>query len=300
MAGEPPSTPSGRRPRACGAAGARDSAPPSCATPAPSGDVHRHRLSPEVAERLNRMRADGRLRVLAGKLERADILEGGRAGLVWRTRGETDTSRLEADLVDTCTGPSTDVERSTEPLIAALAARGLIRADPMRLGLDVDARHRVVHADGRPHPTLFAVGPITRGAPVGDQRRPSTSASRRRRWRGGAHSSSAAWWMSSDSLAIDGCGAEPTPADIGDLRHRRQARLDRRGARPEQGGAAGDAQAGLHRRVKGRKAGRLQGYPDTARPSRSSAARAASRNRQGRLQDGHRQHLRLRPGPSSP
>ncbi len=34
----------------------------------------------------------------------------------------------------------------------------------MRLGLDVDARHRVVHADGRPHPTLFAVGPITRGA----------------------------------------------------------------------------------------------------------------------------------------
>lgn len=127
-------------------------------------DVHRHRLSPEVAERLNRMRADGRLRVLAGKLERADILEGGRAGLVWRPRGETDTWRLEADLVVNCTGPSTDVERSTEPLIAALAARGLIRADPMRLGLDVDARHRVVHADGRPHPTLFAVGPITRGA----------------------------------------------------------------------------------------------------------------------------------------
>jgi uncharacterized NAD(P)/FAD-binding protein YdhS len=97
-------------------------------------DVHRHRLSPEVAERLARMRAEGRLRVLAGKLERADVLEGGRTGLIWRPRGETDTWHLEADLVINCTGPSADVEQSTEPLIAALVARGLIRADPMRLG----------------------------------------------------------------------------------------------------------------------------------------------------------------------
>jgi uncharacterized NAD(P)/FAD-binding protein YdhS len=127
-------------------------------------DVHRHRLSPQVAEHVARMRADGRLRVLAGKLERLDLLEGGRAGLVWRPRGETDAWRLEADLVVNCTGPSADVERSTEPLIAALAGRRLIRADPLRLGLDIDANHRVIDAEGRPHATLFAVGPITRGA----------------------------------------------------------------------------------------------------------------------------------------
>ncbi|MEJ2817009.1 FAD-dependent oxidoreductase [Caulobacter sp. CCG-8] len=127
-------------------------------------DVHRHRLSPQIAEQVARMRTDGRLRVLAGKLERVDILEGGRAGAVWRPRGETDAWRLEADLVVNCTGPSADVERSTEPLLAALADRGLIRADPLRLGLDIDSGHRVIHAGGRPHATLFAVGPITRGA----------------------------------------------------------------------------------------------------------------------------------------
>ncbi|WP_029912829.1 FAD/NAD(P)-binding protein [Caulobacter sp. UNC358MFTsu5.1] len=127
-------------------------------------DVHRHRLSPQIAEQVARMRTDGRLRVLAGKLERVDVLEGGRAGAVWRPRGETDAWRLEADLVVNCTGPSADVERSTEPLLAALADRGLIRADPLRLGLDIDSGHRVIHAGGRPHATLFAVGPITRGA----------------------------------------------------------------------------------------------------------------------------------------
>lgn len=127
-------------------------------------DVHRHRLSPPVAEQVARMRADGRLRVLAGKLERVDVLEGGRAGLIWRPRGETEAWRLEADLVVNCTGPSSDVERSTEPLIAAMVGCGLIRADPLRLGLDIDAAHRVVGAKGRAHATLFAVGPITRGA----------------------------------------------------------------------------------------------------------------------------------------
>jgi uncharacterized NAD(P)/FAD-binding protein YdhS len=127
-------------------------------------DVHRHRLSPQVAAQVTRMRAEGGLRVLAGRLERADLLEGGRVGVIWRPRGEAQTWRLEADLVINCTGPSTDVERSTEPLITALAEQGLIRADPLRLGLDLDADHRAIDAEGRTHATLFAVGPITRGA----------------------------------------------------------------------------------------------------------------------------------------
>ncbi|MGR4863339.1 FAD/NAD(P)-binding protein [Caulobacter sp. LARHSG274] len=127
-------------------------------------DVHRHRLSPEVAERLARMQADGRLRVLAGKLDRTDRLEDGRVGVAWRPRGGTRTRRLEVDLVVNCTGPSSDVERSTDPLVAALAGRGLVRADPLRLGLDIDADHHVRDARGRIQPTLFAVGPITRGA----------------------------------------------------------------------------------------------------------------------------------------
>ncbi len=127
-------------------------------------DVHRHRLSPAVAQRLARMRADGGLRVLAGKLDRVDVLEGGRIGVVWRPRGETATWRLEVDMVVNCTGPSADIEHSTEPLIATLVAAGLIRADPLRLGLDVDADHRALRADGQVHATLFAVGPITRGA----------------------------------------------------------------------------------------------------------------------------------------
>ena len=127
-------------------------------------DVHRHRLSPQVASQVAAMRDDGRLRVLAGKLDQVGLLVDGGAAVTWRPRGEIGTRRLEAALVVNCTGPSTDVERSTEPLIAALASQGLVRADPLRLGLDIDTDHRVLDVRGRAHPTLFAVGPVTRGA----------------------------------------------------------------------------------------------------------------------------------------
>ncbi|WP_082585079.1 FAD/NAD(P)-binding protein [Caulobacter sp. Root655] len=127
-------------------------------------DVHRHRLSPQVAEQAARMRASGELRILAGNLRRADLLEDRTVDVAWRPRGTRETRRLRADLIVNCTGPSADVERSVEPLIASLAGQGLIRADPLRLGLDVGAGHRVLDVQGRAHPTLLAVGPITRGA----------------------------------------------------------------------------------------------------------------------------------------
>ncbi len=127
-------------------------------------DVHRHRLSPEISERIARMRADGHLQVLVGRLETVSLLDIDGVEAIWRPRGAIDTQRLKAALIVNCTGPSADVEHSTEPLLAALVRQGLIRADPLRLGLDIDEAHRARDARGQVHETLFAVGPITRGA----------------------------------------------------------------------------------------------------------------------------------------
>jgi uncharacterized NAD(P)/FAD-binding protein YdhS len=63
-----------------------------------------------------------------------------------------------------CTGPNGDLTRAADPLLAGLAQDGLVRADACRLGLDVDVDGRLLSRDGAPHPSLFAVGPVTRGA----------------------------------------------------------------------------------------------------------------------------------------
>ena len=121
---------------------------------------------PAVAARLDEFVAGGGLRVAAGALLAAarDPEGDGTVSVRWRARGTGHTQTLTAVRVINCTGPAGDIARGGQPLLAALVARGVARADPHRLGLDIDAQARLVGADGAASPHLYAVGPITRGA----------------------------------------------------------------------------------------------------------------------------------------
>jgi uncharacterized NAD(P)/FAD-binding protein YdhS len=129
----------------------------------PWWDVHRHRLAPTVADRLARMQAAGRLRVVAGKTlafsETSDGVE-----LDWRPRGADDSQSMHVARVVNCTGPQGDLGRTTEPLLARLRSRGLIRPDAASLGIDVDSYARTIGKDGTVNEWLLALGPMTRGA----------------------------------------------------------------------------------------------------------------------------------------
>jgi uncharacterized NAD(P)/FAD-binding protein YdhS len=129
----------------------------------PWWDVHRHRLAPEVDARLQAMIASGQLRVVAGKLvafdEGADGID-----VTWRARGEDKLESVHVTRIVNCTGPEGDLPSTTEPLLRKLLARGTIRADAQRIGVDVDKEARTIAADGSPNDRLLALGPLTRGA----------------------------------------------------------------------------------------------------------------------------------------
>jgi uncharacterized NAD(P)/FAD-binding protein YdhS len=127
-------------------------------------DVHRHRLAPQVAAHIDHMRRTGRLRVVAGRLERVEAARDQGFAVTWRPRGSARSERFEAGLLVNCTGPAASLARSSEPLLASLSEQGLVRPDPLGLGVDVDVDHRVIAVSGQAQPTLFAVGPMTRGA----------------------------------------------------------------------------------------------------------------------------------------
>lgn len=128
----------------------------------PYWDVHRHRLAPQVADRIDRLCAAGRLRFAAGKLAEAVPVRGG-ACLRWRPRGGMAATETVATRIVNCTGPQGDLLRSPEPLIAHLLANGAIRPDRLRIGLEVDPQSRVVAADGSVGERLYCIGPMTRG-----------------------------------------------------------------------------------------------------------------------------------------
>lgn len=129
----------------------------------PWWDVHRHRLSPGVARRIDLMIRARELGILAGEIQRISVKPDG-LEVAWRPRGQVNGRRLHADAVINCTGMLGDIERSGEPLLRRLIAKGLVRRDPCRLGADVDADARLIGRDGAAHGRLYAVGPLTRSA----------------------------------------------------------------------------------------------------------------------------------------
>lgn len=124
-------------------------------------DVHRFRIAPQVEDVLARRIAEGSLRVLAASLvgaaPRPEHIE-----IAIRPRGGDTPETLRADRIVVTTGPAHARILSTQPFLAALAAAGHIKADPLGLGIACDAESRALDADGRPQPALLVAGPLAR------------------------------------------------------------------------------------------------------------------------------------------
>ncbi|HEY0113361.1 MAG TPA: FAD-dependent oxidoreductase [Allosphingosinicella sp.] len=122
----------------------------------PWWDVHRHRIAPGVAKRIEAMRADRRLEVVAGRVR---SVEGDEVTIARRGGGEL--RRRFAGVIN-CTGPEGNILRVTDPLIRQLLESGQARAERLGLGLEVDEDSRVVGEGGSPE--LYAVGPLSKGS----------------------------------------------------------------------------------------------------------------------------------------
>ncbi len=100
----------------------------------PFWEVHRHRIAPEIAERLAQLEAAGRVRFYAGRLEGLRDTPTA-AEAIFRRRGTTELVKLRVAKVINCTGPRSDYSKYQHPLFINLLARGLIDHDPLALGL---------------------------------------------------------------------------------------------------------------------------------------------------------------------
>ncbi len=129
----------------------------------PWWDVHRHRLAPGVARRIHTLLAAGDLKLLAGKVRDFSVSETD-VTVTWAPRRSRMVRRLKVDAIINCTGMAGDIECCDLPLVRRLLDRGLIRPDPLRLGLDIDDASRVIGAADTAQPRVFAIGALTRGA----------------------------------------------------------------------------------------------------------------------------------------
>jgi uncharacterized NAD(P)/FAD-binding protein YdhS len=128
----------------------------------PWWDVHRHRMAAEVADRIDAARANGQLRIAAGRV-RDYAVKNGRVQVAYKPRGRDRLGAIEAERVINCIGLGADYDRISDPLIRSLLQIGVIRPDPLRLGLDVTPNCALLNKEGAISRRLFAVGPVTKG-----------------------------------------------------------------------------------------------------------------------------------------
>ncbi len=128
----------------------------------PVWDIHRHRMAPEIGGQIKEMQASGQLEVRAGTIE---AYQAGQDGVAvrFRNRGSRIEVRVVGDWLVSCAGPALDFRHVREPLIQDLLARGLVRPEPLGLGLETTRGLQLVGWNGRPNGSLFALGPLTRG-----------------------------------------------------------------------------------------------------------------------------------------
>ena len=132
---------------------------------APYWESHRHRLAPEIGDKLQEMIESGQLRIIAGKItgiNASGYPDPVQVQVRLRATGGQRTV-IPADMVVNCTGPNTNIARSGDPLIQSLLRQGLIRPDVHRMGMDVTDDSRLINKSGEGSETLFTLGPPTRG-----------------------------------------------------------------------------------------------------------------------------------------
>lgn len=123
-------------------------------------NITRHRIAQSIHEQLTQAIEAGRLRVARGTVT---TVEGGDSGVRVVLESEGQRNALNAGLAINCTGPQSQFSATDVPLIQNLLRRGLVRPDPLDMGIEVDEDLAAIDREGRPSACLFALGPLLKG-----------------------------------------------------------------------------------------------------------------------------------------
>ncbi|MFW9078779.1 FAD/NAD(P)-binding protein [Pseudomonas sp. P2757] len=129
----------------------------------PWWESHHHRSPPLSAKLVERLHAQGRLRIQAASYKGLEPPSMDGVSIHIRRRGETETCVVQGAALINSSGIEYDWRRVARPLPQQLLARGLVQPGPLALGIAAAVDGAVVDANGKAASRLFAIGPPLRG-----------------------------------------------------------------------------------------------------------------------------------------
>ena len=124
--------------------------------------VHRHRMAPEVAARVERLSDDGLFHVHSGQVLAVEGT-GSSLRLDVKTFPSGHVHHWSTDWVVNCSGLDPDVFRADQVVMKRLRSRGLARPGPFGIGVDTNLAGKVIAASGQASDWLWAIGSLRQG-----------------------------------------------------------------------------------------------------------------------------------------
>lgn len=124
-------------------------------------NIHRHRMSPDIAARLEALQAVGRLQVVAGRINSVTEASEGLHVNYNNSRYKNVLAINYVKMLVNCTGPDYDMKNSGHCLLMQLFRRGLVTKNALGIGLDMNDDFT---ARGAANGILLALGTLRLGA----------------------------------------------------------------------------------------------------------------------------------------
>jgi uncharacterized NAD(P)/FAD-binding protein YdhS len=125
--------------------------------------VARHRMPAECAGIIHKLLSERRLSIVAGRVRSIRPGPVSDFCIEYQDRSSKKNRRLACDIIINCMGPQSNYAKLEDPLIKNLLAKGVIRTDALRLGIDCTPEGAVIGKKGEVSPFLFTIGPPAKG-----------------------------------------------------------------------------------------------------------------------------------------
>jgi len=122
-------------------------------------DVHRHRMAPQIAEIVDKLKTSGQLTLSAGRIQSFEEIDD-KVKVVLRDRHRLDDTTIVVDCIINCTGPQSKLDTVDSLLLQNLQRRGLVQSHPLGAGIACTSEGAVIDNQGKPQKSLLAIGPM--------------------------------------------------------------------------------------------------------------------------------------------
>jgi uncharacterized NAD(P)/FAD-binding protein YdhS len=128
----------------------------------PFWEIHRHKMPLESQAILNRMKQDGRLEIIAGRIKNAEALEN-TIKVTYHTRNSSARKQVAVNRIINCTGPETEYRKLRSALYQSLIENKLVQANELSLGLNSTSEGFIIDAEGKVNYSMAIIGPPAKG-----------------------------------------------------------------------------------------------------------------------------------------